>query len=643
MVSSSYLRFPHLAGDLVTFVAEDDVWLAPLTEAAGGGNGGGRAWRLTADQVPVLHPRLNPSATHVAWTSTRDGSGSMSRGSAREAYTVAVDGGPVQRLTYWGDGLSTVRGWLSDNEVLVISRTGQHDTGQTWAFAVPIDGPARRLPYGPVGDVSIAANGAILTGSALYAEPARWKRYGGGTGGKIWYSADGGEYARILGDVGNHLVNPMWVDGRVVFLSDHEGTGTLYSSTPDGSDLRRHTNHGPYYARHASTDGRRVIYQCAGDLWLLTSLDAEPVRLDIRLGVVRSGRSPYPVSARYGLGDFALCKSGRVIAAEVRGTVHWLPAQDGPAITLLNTPGVRGRLPEVIPGTSAVLCVSDEGGEDGLEIIAANGSAARRRLAHGELGHVLELAVSPDGKRAAVASHDGRLLLVELADPSDAESASEVDSGEGETSEGGETSGSGEPGERADGAAGAGDDAPGVVTELARSDNSEVRGLSFSPDSAYLAWAQPWEPDEKTHIRLARLADRTIVDVTPPRFDDGSPAFTYDGKYLAFSRTGSTTPYTMIISSTSASCRASGRTWRRSPRRRPRRSRPSWTDDRSRRRRRSRPRTRRPRRVRPQTRPRPTIPSTRTSTPRPGSIWTASNRASCPSRSRRAVIAICGR
>lgn len=526
MVSSSYLRFPHLAGDLVTFVAEDDVWLAPLTEAAGGGVGGGRAWRLTADQVPVLHPRLNPAATHVAWTSTRDGSGTMSRGSAREAYALAVDGGPVQRLTYWGDPVSAVRGWLSDDEVVVISRTGQHDTGKTWAFAVPLDGPARRLQYGPVGDVSIAASGAVLTGSAIYAEPARWKRYGGGTGGKIWYSPDGGEYTRILREVGNHLVNPMWVDGRVVFLSDHEGVGALYSSAPDGSDLRRHTDHGPYYARHATTDGRRVIYQCAGDLWLLPALDAEPVRLDVRLGGARSGRSPYPVSARYELGDFALCNTGRILVAEVRGTVHWLPAQDGPALTLLNTPGVRGRLPEVIPGTSMMLCVSDAGGEDGLDVIAADGSV-RTRLAHGELGHVLELAVSPDGKQAAVASHDGRLLLVELGIEGEDETGDAAeDAGEpGEPGAQGEQSAQGMPGERGE---------QGAVTELVRSNNSEVRGLCFSPDSAHLAWAQPWAPDEKSHIRLARLSDRTVVDVTAPRFDDGSPAFTHDGKYLAF-------------------------------------------------------------------------------------------------------------
>jgi len=76
VAESFYLRYPHIACDLVTFAAQDDVWLASLSEAAAGG--GTQARRLTADRAPVLHPRLNPAATHVAWTSTRDGTRSLS-------------------------------------------------------------------------------------------------------------------------------------------------------------------------------------------------------------------------------------------------------------------------------------------------------------------------------------------------------------------------------------------------------------------------------------------------------------------------------------------------------------------------------------------------------------------------------------
>ena len=64
-MARSYLRFPHLHGDTLVFVAEDDVWTAPLS--------GGRAYRLTADDVPAAQPRLSPDGARVAWTSWRDG------------------------------------------------------------------------------------------------------------------------------------------------------------------------------------------------------------------------------------------------------------------------------------------------------------------------------------------------------------------------------------------------------------------------------------------------------------------------------------------------------------------------------------------------------------------------------------------
>ncbi|HEY5396078.1 MAG TPA: peptidase S41, partial [Trebonia sp.] len=155
----------------------------------------------------------------------------------------------------------------------------------------------------------------------------------------------------------------MFVGPRVAFLSDHEGSGALYSALPDGTDLRRHTDLGPYYARHATTDGRRVLYQRAGEIWMLESLDSEPARLDARLSGDRFGRAPYPVPAKSQLGSFALDAAGRALAVEVRGTVHWLPGRDGPARPLLARPGVRGRLPVAVPGADAVACASDDGGE----------------------------------------------------------------------------------------------------------------------------------------------------------------------------------------------------------------------------------------------------------------------------------------
>ena len=81
VTSAGYLRFPHIHGDLITFVAEDDVWLAPAA--------GGRAWRVSADRAQVSHPRLARDGTLVAWTSWRDGPPEVIRALALAARTAS--------------------------------------------------------------------------------------------------------------------------------------------------------------------------------------------------------------------------------------------------------------------------------------------------------------------------------------------------------------------------------------------------------------------------------------------------------------------------------------------------------------------------------------------------------------------------
>ncbi|HKE70881.1 MAG TPA: peptidase S41, partial [Nocardioidaceae bacterium] len=145
-MSEGYLRFPHVHGDLVTFVAEDDVWLAPVT--------GGRAWRLTADRTPVTYPAISPDGETVAWTSARDG--------APEVHVAPVSGGDSRRLTFWGSERTLARGWTPSGEVVAVTTAGEGGRARTWAHALPLDGgQSRRLPYGIVNDVAYGPNGEV--------------------------------------------------------------------------------------------------------------------------------------------------------------------------------------------------------------------------------------------------------------------------------------------------------------------------------------------------------------------------------------------------------------------------------------------------------------------------------------------------
>ncbi|NUV97556.1 S41 family peptidase [Streptomyces sp. KAI 90] len=516
----SYLRLPHLSGDQLCFVAEDDLWLASL-------DGPGRAWRLTVDRAKTGHPRFSPDGRHIAYTSWRS--------PAPEVHLVPVDGGPGRQLTHWG-GLDTrVCGWSPPDAdgataILAVASHGEPFSHLTWAYKITPDGdPGRKLPWGPVTDIQAAdldgeRRTLLLTGTPPH-EPASWKRYRGGATGRLWLHGE-----RLLPDLGGHLHSPMFVGGRIAFLSDHEGVGNLYSVARDGSDLRRHTDHDAFYARHAASDGSRVVYQCAGDLWIVEDLSpgSGPRRLDVRLSGPRAGRRTYQVPAAQHVGGVSVDETGRATAVVVRGSLYWLTHRDGPARTLADTPGVRVRLPEMLGAGGRIAYVTDAEGEDAVEIghlPRATGTRALRRLASGELGRVLELVSDPAGERLAIASHDGRLLLLDVPEE-DAEVAGALAGAREEP-----------PDTETEAPAGHG----GGVTELIRSVNGPVRDLAFSPDGSWLTWSHPGIGRSLRQIKMARIDQRDgedggplVVDVTDGRFEDENPVFTRDGRYLAF-------------------------------------------------------------------------------------------------------------
>ena len=448
----------------------------------------------------MSYPRFSRDGTRIAWTSWRDGN--------PEVYTADPEGGDASRLTYASDAKTRVTGWTGDGEVLAVSATGQPETYMTWAYAVPLEGsPPRRLPFGPVADLALEETGSALLTGRTNNELAYWKRYQGGTSGRLWTAnAEDPLFTRVLADLGGQLGAPMLIGGRLFFLSDHEGTGNVYSCALDGSDLRRHTDHDGLYARNPSTDGQRIVYHVAGDIWILDGPDApEPRQLEITLGSPAAGRAPRLISAKDHLGSLDTDKTGQASVVEVRGTVHWLTHKDGPARALHVDPAARARLPRVLGDTGQVVWVTDAAGDDALEIdsVIDEPETETVRLAEGLLGNVLSLAASPDGATVAAAAHDGRLLAVDVTS--------------------------------------------GQVTELAASDDGAVDGLSWSPDSAWLAWSQPGTQPLR-RIRMARIArpaggsggvvppgqHREVINVTDGRFTDTDPVFSLDGLYLAF-------------------------------------------------------------------------------------------------------------
>jgi tricorn protease len=480
MASGAYLRYPAIRGDCLAFVADDDLWVGSVAA--------GTAWRLGAERATIRTPKLSPDGKRVAWCSDAAGH--------PEVWVAELDGGEPRRLTWWGDATTRVLGWRGDGMVVAASATGQPFAWLTWAWVVPLDdGQPERLAFGPVSALSEAPDGGVVLGTDQNPRGASsWKRYRGGTAAKAWIDADGmGRYRRFAADIDGQIEDPQWWRGRVVFLSDHEGWGNVYSLAPDGTDLRRHSDHGDAYARNAGGDGSRLVYGCVGDLWILDSLaaDSAPRRLELRLGSARYGRVRHPLRAAEAVGRVAPDRTGRASALDVRGAAVWCTHRDGPARVL--SPGGRVRARFTTPlGDEHVVWVTDADGEDALEMTAVTGGPGDR-LARGELGQVVELAASPDGAWVATAGDDGAVRVTDVA--------------------------------------------AGETRELDRSTFDIASGLCFSPDSRWLTWAAAGPLGDEAGLRQIKLADvagGAVHEATPLRFHDREPVFTSDGRYLAF-------------------------------------------------------------------------------------------------------------
>lgn len=481
-MASGYLRYPHIHGEQIVFVADDDLWLGSID--------GGRAHRLTSDQAPPRSPRFSPSGGQVAYV--RDEGG--------YDLVLADLAGGRRRLTWFGTRRMQVAGWLDDEHVLLASDHADGHRGVTSLYSVSLDGDLERVPWGPAMGAAIHADGRTVLVSPNFRGPEGWKRYRGGMTNRLWISdATRQAWVRLLGEQTASLASPFWYGERIVFASDLGASlpgnpgeqAQLWSVLPDGSDLQQHTRHTfeDGYVRDGVTDGERIVYHARGELFVKDSLDAEPRRIDV--DVALGEPDPVALVPTERLEAISPDPKGDGSVLDWRGTAWYLTHRGGPARSLSVLPGVRIREPLVLGTSGRCAWVTDAEGEDCLEIARIDGDGDPRRIAHGKLGRVLSMASNVEGDMLAVVGHDGRVLRIDLN--------------------------------------------KGSVKEVGTSKNGEAGGLAFSPDGRYLVWREALA-DEGTLGRIVGydLTEKQSFILTRGQFNDYSPAFSLDGRFLYF-------------------------------------------------------------------------------------------------------------
>jgi tricorn protease len=472
-MKSGYYTFPTIANEQVVFVSEDDLWTVPVQ--------GGIARRLTSNLGQVTRPWLSPDGVHLAFVGREEGQ--------PEIYLMPALGGPARRLTFMGGSLCYTAGWRTDGRLILANNVGQAFPEYLYLYSLDIEnGLPERINVGPARSVSFGPNGAMVIGRNT-GDPARWKRYRGGTAGQLWVDANGdGNFRPLLQLMGN-LASPMWIGERIYFLSDHEGVGNLYSCLPTGEDLRRHTDHGDFYARNAASDGRRIVYHAGADLYLFDPQTGKSGLIPVEYYSPQVQRNRRFVNPASYLEGWELSPRGNALAVTTRGKLFSFSNWEGPVTQLGEAQGVRYRLPHWLKDGKRLVTVTDAGGEERFALIHADGSQPLELLPVLDTGRPVEAKINPKKEQIAFSNHRYELMVLDLENK--------------------------------------------TLKLIDRGAADRIGGFDWSPDGEWLAYSVTIS-NTVAVLKLWNAASGEITQLTEPVLRDVNPAFDPDGKYLYF-------------------------------------------------------------------------------------------------------------
>ena len=463
MKTSGYFRLPTIHNDAVVFVSEDDLWTVSA--------GGGIARRLTSGLGAASHPALSADGQWLAFSGRDEGS--------LEVYVMPAEGGEARRLTYLGANTLVV-GWTDNGQIIFSSNAEQAFGGPPRLWTISPEGSAPELlSTGPAQFISFGPTGGCVIGrNAL--DPARWKRYRGGTAGDLWIDRTGkGQFRRLIELKGNPS-RPLWIGSRIYFLSDHESVGNLYSCTPAGNDLKRHTHHEDFYVRNPATDRRRIVYHAGADLFVFDPATDTANQIEIEYDSPRTQRQRKFVDAAKYLDSFEPHPQGHLLALATRGKCFTMGNWDGPVLPRGDADAVRHRLPHWLNDGKRIVLVSDAEGEEALEVHNIDSFEKASCIGKLDIGRVVDLRVSPKGDQVALSNHRNELMLVDLK-----LRKSRV---------------------------------------LDKSDWAQIAGLDWSPDGRWIAYSCA-QSQHTSAIRVCEVRTGEVHPVTQPVLQDVSPSF----------------------------------------------------------------------------------------------------------------------
>jgi tricorn protease len=351
--------------------------------------------------------KFSPDGKWIAFNASYDGRSNV--------YLMPSEGGEPKRLTYGASG-DQVEGWTPDGKIAFTSSTGApaYPLPRVWTVK-PTGGLPTSTNVLECSELSYSPDGKQLAYNRRGSASFNWRRYRGGTQGKISiWNFDTGAYSELPAGRENSWV-PMWVGDTIYYISDKNlQTVNLYSYSTKTKQAKQLTQFTDGDIKWPNTDGKKIVFERDG---FLMTYDLGTAKLDtLSPQILSDNVSARPSLRRLGdqLKSVAISPSGKRVVVEARGELFSVPVKNGETRNLTNTPGAKEYSPLWAPDGKTVAYLSDASGEVAIYTIPQMGGTPKK-LDTDPKHRITSFRWSPDGKMVSYTTTDNTLYLFDIA------------------------------------------------------------------------------------------------------------------------------------------------------------------------------------------------------------------------------------
>ena len=391
------LRSPDISEDNLTFVYANDIWLHNLSTKV--------TVRLTTFPGAEFEPHFSPDGKTIAFTGEYDGN--------QDVYTLPVEGGEPVRVT-WHPGQDVVRGWTPDGSKILFAsgRTSVPSAHLKLWTVSPDGGFPEPLPVPRARDGKMSPDGSRLVYRKIDPWESEFRYYRGGQNNPIRIIDLTTYDVETLPWDGANDKNPVWVDDTIYFLSDRDYVMNIWAYHTISGELKQVTFFKVHDCKNLEMDGKSLVFENEGYLYLLSLPDGEPIQLSIDVEGDFPWARPHWVKADDLIMNFNISPTGKRALFSARGDIFTVPAEKGDTRNLTNSSDTADRAPAWSPDGDKICWFSDQKGEYEL-IIADQFGKQQQVFPFKNPTFYYSTIWSPDSKMIAFTDNDRNLLVLD--------------------------------------------------------------------------------------------------------------------------------------------------------------------------------------------------------------------------------------